>query len=90
MLFLNFSNHPFSAWGEDQKNAAQKFGSNKDDNTIVDIAFPNVPPAADRLQVERMAQDAYIDICERVANYERMGGNAAGAVVLPCIRRPCG
>ncbi len=88
MLFFNLSNHPFAGWADDQKNAAQKFGgNNKGDNTIADVAFPNVPPTADRLQVERMAQDTYNDLCERVANYERMGGkvdasNGGAAVML--------
>jgi hypothetical protein len=87
MLFFNLSNHPFVGWADDQKNAAQKFGgNNKGNNTIVDVAFPNVPPTADRLQVERMAQDTYSDLCERVANYERMGGKvdtaSGGAAVM--------
>lgn len=49
-MFVNFSNHPSAAWGEEQLHAAQVFGE------VKDIAFPNVSPAADEAEVEVLAQ----------------------------------
>lgn len=75
MLFINFSNHPFAAWGEDQKQAAKSYGDNRfNDNIVIDIPFPNVPPMASRGEVEQMAKEAFNDIKERLQNFELMGG----------------
>ena len=86
-LFFNFSNHPQAGWGEDQKHAAKQYGDNRlSDNIIIDVPFPNVPPNATREEVEAMAHEALGDLCERIANFERMGGfvdtKKGGAAVM--------
>lgn len=40
-MFVNISNHHSSKWSEEQRRAAMELGGE-----IVDIPFPNVPPAA--------------------------------------------
>jgi hypothetical protein len=87
MLFFNLSNHPQATWGQDQLHAAKQYGDNRfSDNIIVDVEFPNVPPTATREEVEAMAHEAIGDLCERIANFERMGGyvdtKKGGAAVM--------
>ena len=37
-MFINYTNHKSSGWGEKQKAAAEKYGE------IIDLDFPNVSP----------------------------------------------
>ncbi len=48
-LFINFSNHPSSAWSEQQLQAANQFGQ------VVDLPFPQVDPAMTGEQVKSLA-----------------------------------
>jgi hypothetical protein len=56
-IFLNISNHPSSGWSEAQTGAALALAER-----IVDIAFPNVPPAASLADVEKMALDLSVEV----------------------------
>ena len=49
-MFVNISNHPSPKWGPEQLAAAVALGG-----TVRDIAFPNVPPAADFAAVDLLA-----------------------------------
>ena len=59
-MFLNISNHHSKHWSEEQRVAAESIGG-----SIIDIPFPNVPPEADRIWVQSMAEDMLSDILER-------------------------
>ena len=50
-LFINFSNHPSSAWSEQQLQAACQFGQ------VVDLPFPQVDPAMTGEQVQSLAAE---------------------------------
>ena len=54
--FVNFSNHVSSKWGQDQLNAALKFGN------VVDISFPMVNPAATKEDIQKLAEKSVVDI----------------------------
>ena len=49
-MFINFSNHPSSMWGEKQKTEAEKYG------LIEDLPFPAVSAHADRKAVHDLAE----------------------------------
>ena len=51
-VFINFSNHPSSTWGEEQLAAARALG------TVVDIPFPQVDPAMPLEQVKQLASES--------------------------------
>lgn len=51
--FINFTNHPSSAWCEEQIKEAEKYG------TIVDMPFPAVPPMSGREEVERIGMEYF-------------------------------
>jgi len=56
-MLINLTNHPSSAWGEEQRNAAiQQFGA------IEDMCFPNIPPDSDTKEVEALAAAKYAEI----------------------------
>lgn len=48
---VNLSNHPYKDWGDEQKEAAGKFGE------CIDMAFPMVDPEADTEGVEALAEE---------------------------------
>ena len=49
-MFLNFSNHPSSLWGQEQLNAARCYGP------IRDLSFPQVDPEADPGEIRELAR----------------------------------
>ena len=50
-MFINLSNHPSANWQEKQIRAARVYGE------IVDMPFPQVDPAADETQLNRLAAE---------------------------------
>lgn len=50
-MFINFSNHPSTLWGEEQKKAASQYGS------IQDLPFPQVRADMSSEEVCKMAED---------------------------------
>jgi ATP-dependent exoDNAse (exonuclease V) alpha subunit len=49
-MLLNFTNHPFSSWAENQKNTAlEKYSE------VLDIPFPHINPGADELDIKAEA-----------------------------------
>lgn len=56
-MFYNISNHPSAKWSPAQIAAAEFRGG-----TIVDIPFPNVPPAATPEEVEALADNLVASI----------------------------
>lgn len=49
-MLINFTNHPFEKWGEEQKEAAiSQYGE------VMDIAFPHINPNADELDIKAEA-----------------------------------
>lgn len=52
-MFLNYSNHPSSLWGENQIKAAKKYGD------IVDVPFPQIPADFEEASVKKMADSEY-------------------------------
>ena len=56
--FINFSNHPSSAWSEQQLEAASLFGQ------VVDLPFPQVDPAMTGEQVQSLAAECVSTILE--------------------------
>jgi CRISPR-associated Csx2 family protein len=49
-FLLNFSNHKYETWGEQQKQTAIKLFGN-----VVDLEFPNIPPEYTEEQVAKLA-----------------------------------
>lgn len=47
-LFVNLSNHPSEAWGDDQLSAAKKYGS------IINIPFPAIDASCDENQMRKL------------------------------------
>lgn len=58
-VFLNFSNHPGSLWGPEQKTAAGQFGQ------IEDLPFPQVPADMSSEAVRRLADEYAEQILSR-------------------------
>lgn len=50
-MFINFSNHPSSKWGDKQKEAAFAYGQ------IQDISFPVVPATATKDEIKGLARE---------------------------------
>jgi len=59
--FINISNRPFSKWKKEQRNAAHEIASR-----IIDFPFPEVPPEADSLEVERIAEQTVAQLKELI------------------------
>lgn len=49
-MFINFTNHPLSAWDEKQRQAAEN-----EWGTLYDLPFPEVDPAGNEDYIARMA-----------------------------------
>ena len=64
-MFINFTNHPSSGWGSDQIRESNRYGD------IIDIPFPNVPPALGGHDIQKLA-DEYV---EKIVS--RLTGNDA-------------
>ena len=50
-MFVNFTNHPSGSWGAAQRRAAQVYGE------ILDLPFPDVPPALSAAAVAALADE---------------------------------
>lgn len=50
-MFVNFTNHPSGSWGAAQRRAAQVYGE------ILDLPFPEVPPALSAAEVAALADE---------------------------------
>ena len=59
-MFVNFTNHPSSQWGEAQLREAGKYGD------IVDVPFPAVDADADETYIVTLAAE-YVDKIRRLA-----------------------
>lgn len=53
-LFLNFTNHPYENWSEEQKKAAQEIGE------IKDLPFPAISPQLSADQIKELAK-SYVE-----------------------------
>ncbi len=60
-MLVNLTNHPYSEWGEKQKEAARRYGE------CVDIPFPMVPAEADEREIDLLA-DGYFDRIMQLGN----------------------
>ena len=56
-MLINLSNHPSSIWSEEQVKSAK---DNYD--RIIDLVFPDIYPAADLKEVERIVRKYFTDI----------------------------
>lgn len=50
-MFINFTNHPSSAWGDVQLRESNKYGD------VIDIPFPNVPPRLGEQEIHGLAEE---------------------------------
>lgn len=57
--FINLTNHPSDKWDENQRKAANEYG------TIIDIPFPSVNSTATEAEIEQLCGD----IVEKVMKY---------------------
>ena len=67
MIFVNISNHPSSKWTDEQREAALAMIADDDgycDGTIVDIAFPSVPPEGGYETIEGLSKQTLEKIKE--------------------------
>ena len=60
-LFINFSNHPYAQWSEEQKKASEEFGE------CVDLQFPQIEPMATSGEISKLA-DEYEDKIKEIAD----------------------
>jgi hypothetical protein len=58
-MFVNFTNHPSTGWGEKQLLAAQRYGE------VQDVAFPDVPPGYSAEDVAELAQRSVREILSK-------------------------
>lgn len=80
-MIVNLSNHPSHFWGEKQKQAAlDQFGS------VGDIAFPNIPPAADWADVARIAKDYFRKVVE-LGDHDHVTVHLMGEITFVCALR---
>lgn len=56
--FINLSNHSSDNWSAPQIGAAKKYGE------IIDISFPQIPPTADSLEIDRLVNE-YLEILSK-------------------------
>ena len=63
-LFINFSNHPSDKWEDIQLDAARQYGE------CIDIAFPQIDPAADNKEIELLAKGYIAQIMQYATNNE--------------------
>lgn len=87
-MFINISNHPATKWGEEQIAAAVEAARISGREEIIDIPFPNVPPAATERELEKMAREILAEVSPadvyhvmgemgltlKIANYLRAAG----------------
>ena len=59
-VFVNFSNHPSTAWSVEQLKGAAKLAQ----GGIVDICFPSVDSLKDEIYIEELALDYVKAICK--------------------------
>ena len=57
-LFLNFTNHPYENWSDEQKKAAQKIGE------VKDLPFPTISPYLSADQIVELANSNIEKIVE--------------------------
>lgn len=50
-MLINLTNHPYAQWSDEQKQAAEQFGS------CVDLPFPAVDPSADADDIDALADE---------------------------------
>jgi hypothetical protein len=50
-MLINFTNHPFETWSENQKNDAIK-----EFNEVIDFAFPQIDPELDEMELEKLVR----------------------------------
>ena len=55
-VFVNFTNHPSSDWGEKQTTEAEKYGK------IHDIPFPQVDPMSTEQEIQQLGEQCYKEI----------------------------
>lgn len=57
--FINLSNHSSSNWSEEQLNSAKQYSEN-----IIDIPYPNIPPAASQSEIKEIMKDTLNKVIE--------------------------
>lgn len=57
-MFINFTNHTSENWSKEQLDAAKKYGE------VIDIAFPNISPEANRDEINQLADEYVSKILE--------------------------
>lgn len=55
-VFVNHTNHPSARWSEEQRIAAEKFG------TIIDFPFPDIAPQLSEQEVLLIVKENYVKI----------------------------
>lgn len=55
-VFVNFSNHPYNTWPDEQKEAARAYGD------CIDLPFPSVDPEAAACEIAALADDSVGEI----------------------------
>ena len=69
-MLINFSNHPFEKWSDEQQKKALEYGN------VVDLPFPVVPADADENDIEMLA----LGSIERIE--DMLGGDLSGSVMV--------
>lgn len=61
-IFVNFSNHPSSSWGEAQIAAAEKYGK------IIDVPFPILEANYTEEDIKKIGEKCVVQIMEKNPN----------------------
>jgi hypothetical protein len=76
-LFINYSNHPTSKWGEDQLNAAKEMA-----DRVVDEPFPQINPEATEFDVVDLAKSEINRFFQTYSGYEELVIHIAGEMTF--------
>lgn len=58
-MFINFTNHPSSAWSKEQLTAAHAYGK------VVDIPFPNIAPQCTKSEILHLVE-VYVEKIRKI------------------------
>lgn len=81
-VFVNLSNHPSERWPALQRAAALRMA-----RSIVDVAFPDVPPEASAEELDRIVEDVLGRVPEQATHAMVMGEHIVTTMLVAALQR---
>ncbi len=81
-VFVNLSNHPSEAWPALQRAAALRMAG-----SIVDVAFPDVPPEASAEELDRIVEGVLGRVPEQAMHAMVMGEHTVTTMLVAALQR---